>query len=151
MAEASHWPSGLKAIEYTQLLPSGPKGLSLGSVRISCPVDGSRRLVVSEEFSVASQYPSRLNASDWTSLMSLATVPNCLPVDTSQNLTVRSQLPEASRLPSGLKATAVTQPLWALKVRSNTKSGGCGRVRITGARIAVVTERTGDFAVSLKV
>src|SRR5437016_7452653 len=51
------------------------------------------------------------------------------PVGTSQNLTVWSELPEASRCPSALNATPVTQPEWALRVRSSTNSGTGGLAR----------------------
>src|SRR5882724_10134549 len=138
MPEASQRPSGLKAMEYTQLLPSTPNGLSLGKARISRPEVESRKVAVFEEFSVASQCPSRLKVNDWISFISFilpATAFSWSTVATCQNLTVRSQLPEARRCPSGLNAIAVTHPEWAFRVRSSTKSGGEGRVEVTGGGI----------------
>src|ERR1700730_1267741 len=128
-----------------------PKGLSLESVRISCPVLASRRLTVLAEFSVASQRPSRLKAIAWTSFILLPMVLSCSPVDTSQDLTLWSQLPDASRRPSGLNATAVTQPECPLRVRSSKKSGGEVRLEVTGAGTAAATARIGGFTEALRV
>src|ERR1700738_1788184 len=111
----------------------------------------SRRLTVLAEFSVASQRPSRLKASAWTSFILRATVPSCSPVDTSQNLTLWSQLPDASRCPSGLNATPVTQPECPLRVRSSEKSGGDVRVEVRDAGTAGATARMGAFTDALKV
>src|SRR5207244_3100036 len=114
LAEAIHWPSGLKATAWTQLV--WPR-------RTWVSVPGpSQTLTVLSVLPQASRRRSRPNATHWAA----APVESCrswrsFQVSVSQTLTVRSQLAEASAFPSRLNATLATRAA----CRGSRTGSGC--------------------------
>jgi hypothetical protein len=110
LAEASRWPSGLKATAST-MSPCPPR------LTTSCPLATSRTLTAFSQLPAASRRPSRLNATLVTTATGPRRVHTSRPLAVSQTRTFPSMPPAAIRRPSRRKATQGTMPACAANVR----------------------------------
>src|SRR5262249_61180558 len=108
LADASHWPSGLKATPQTTL--SWPLRTPAPA---GCPVLTSQILTVRSKEAVARCVPSGLNTTPCTRSSPCPFKENLTrPVVASQRVTLPFAPVEASHCPSGLNFTFRTPPNW---------------------------------------